>query len=173
MVIAAQILEELGYDPLQLLRPLFFPAGNMFWGAIDSFMPLVPYFVDQGRYPVEPVALDGTFLHAVERCYTFVLGSVGLGVGFLFPPQIGALSSGLRGVWFEPPMDGKESSANTDQLTETLRLHQLYTTPTKEWCDRAQRGERELTALKEVVNSIQSSRWSRLKTRWIRLMNNG
>ncbi len=170
MVFAAQILAELRLQPLHLLRPLFFPAGNMFWGAMASFLPFAPYFLEAGRYPAEPLALDGTFLHAVERCYGYLLTSAGNSVGFLFPPLNGADSSGLRGVKVEGLMTEESEVGNAPPLMEPVLLHRLYSTPASEWRGRAQRAERELQAIKEVIHSMEQTRWGRLKARYRRLI---
>jgi lipopolysaccharide biosynthesis protein len=170
MLIAAKILADLGCDPLSLLRPLFFPAGNMLWGAMASFLPLVPYFVDQALYPGEPLALDGTFLHAVERCYSYLLASAGDAVGFLFPPQIGAHSPGLRGVIVEQMIAARLDEERFTPLTEPLLLHQLYSSPCRECQEGAQLLKRELLALKEVIHSMERSRWGRVKARLRRLV---
>lgn len=170
MVITAQILSELRLEPLHLLRPLFFPAGNMFWGVMATFLPFAPYFLEPGRYPAEPLALDGTFLHAVERCYSYLLASVGHAVGFLFPPQNGADASGLRGVKVEALMTEGSEEGNVAPLMELLLLHRLYSTPSREWRGRAQRAEGELQAMTEIIHSMERTRWGRLKARYRRLI---
>jgi hypothetical protein len=163
MVIASQILAELGCDPLTLLRPLLFPAGNMFWGAMASFLPLVHYFVEPDHYPPEPIALDGTFLHAVERCYSYLLASAGDSIGFLFPPLIGAALPRLRGVKLERPLLGNPEGASIIPLPESVQLQRLYTSSAREWCERTHRTEGDLLSLKEVIRSIERSRWGRIK----------
>jgi hypothetical protein len=163
MVVVAQILAELGCDPLTLLRPLLFPAGNMFWGAMAAFLPLVPYFVEHGHYPPEPVALDGTFLHAVERCYCFLLEPAGYAIGFLFPPPIGTTPPRLRGVELERSLLGNPERASVLPLPESVELHRLYTSPAREWYERAHRTDRDLLSLKEVIRSVERSRWGKIK----------
>jgi len=163
MRIAAQILAELGCDPLTLLKPLLFPAGNMFWGTMASFLPLVSYFVNHNHYPPEPVALDGTFLHAVERCYSYLLAPAGYAIGFLFPPPIGAAPPRLRGVELERSLQGNAEGALVLPFPESVELHRLYTSPAREWCERAHRTERDLLSLKEVIRSVERSRWGKIK----------
>jgi rhamnosyltransferase len=167
MVIATQILADLGCDPLNLLRPLFFPAGNMFWGSMESFLPLVPYFTKRDHYPDEPVPLDGTFLHAVERCYGYVLKSAGFSTGYLFPRLIDAPSSGLRGLEVAALIPGSRDEPGP--WMDVLRLHTLYTSPAKRWHDRAERRERKLKALQDVMRQIEGTPWRRLKARLGRL----
>ncbi len=87
--IAASILRDFGSDEASLLAPLIFPAGNMFWGSICHFSRLIEYFSEDDRYPEEPLPTDGTFLHATERCLSFLMASKGVNVGILFPPVKG------------------------------------------------------------------------------------
>jgi lipopolysaccharide biosynthesis protein len=163
MVIVSQILAELGCDPLTLLRPLLFPAGNMFWGTMASFLPLVPYFVEHDHYPPEPVALDGTFLHAVERCYSYLLAPAGYAIGFLFPPLIGAAPPRLRGVELERSLLGNPEGGAIIHLPESVQLQRLYTSAAREWFERSHRTERDLLCLKDVIRSVERSRWGKIK----------
>jgi hypothetical protein len=164
MVIVAKILSDLGCDPLTLLRPLLFPAGNMFWGAMASFLPLVPYFVEYDHYPSEPISLDGTFLHAVERCYSYLLASAGDSIGFLFPPSIGAPPR-LRGVELERSLLGYRNQEGVSMLPlpEAVKLHHLYTSPAREYLEKTYCSEKNLIALKEVIRSVEQSRWRKIK----------
>lgn len=86
MLIAASILRDLGVPDLNLLAPLIFPVGNMFWGSMAAWLPFSRYFSEESRYPAEPLQTDGTFLHAVERCYSYLLTAAGSGIGILYPP---------------------------------------------------------------------------------------
>lgn len=44
-----------------------FPIGTMFWMRPQSLKPLFDLKLDWDDYPAEPVPIDGTMLHAVER----------------------------------------------------------------------------------------------------------
>ncbi len=169
MLLVAQILGAFGFDSLALMRPLLFPAGNMFWGAMKSFVPLTSFFLDPGHYPLEPVALDGTFLHAVERCYSYLLAPAGDAVGFLFPSQIGTPTSSLRGLEVSKLMNVAGSCPEPEHLSETLVLHRLYTAPAVEWRERTNRGQRELKSLREVIRSMEGSRLRKSVSRLRRL----
>ena len=67
---AAQLAERLGVGPL----PKFFdfPVGTMFWMRADALRPFVDLGLELDDYPAEPVAYDGTLLHAVERLFGVV-----------------------------------------------------------------------------------------------------
>jgi rhamnosyltransferase len=86
MLIAASILRDLGVSDLNILAPLIYPVGNMFWGSMAAWLPFSRYFSEESRYPTEPLQTDGTFLHAVERCYSYLLTATWSGIGILYPP---------------------------------------------------------------------------------------
>lgn len=50
-----------------------FPVGTMFWIKSASLKPLVDYGLVWGDYPVEPLPIDGTILHAIERLMPFIV----------------------------------------------------------------------------------------------------
>jgi glycosyltransferase involved in cell wall biosynthesis len=62
------------------LPPFFeFPVGTMFWARPGALAPLVELGLSWEDYPEEPVANDGTILHALERLPSFAAGKAGLG----------------------------------------------------------------------------------------------
>ena len=54
-----------------------FPVGTMFWARAAMLKPLVDLELDWKDYPEEPLAYDGTMLHAIERLIPLVAESVG------------------------------------------------------------------------------------------------
>ena len=69
--IAAQLAGRMGLrDPLP---PFFsFPVGTMFWARPQALAPLFDLGLDWNDYPAEPVPIDGTPMHALERLLPFV-----------------------------------------------------------------------------------------------------
>jgi lipopolysaccharide biosynthesis protein len=62
------------------LPPFFdFPGGTMFWARPEALKPLFDLGLDWHDYPDEPVPLDGTILHAIERLLPFVARQAGYG----------------------------------------------------------------------------------------------
>jgi glycosyltransferase involved in cell wall biosynthesis len=63
-------------DPL----PEFFdfPLGSMFWSRPAALRPLLDLGLTWNDYPDEPVAYDGTLLHALERILPFAASAEGL-----------------------------------------------------------------------------------------------
>jgi len=54
-----------------------FPIGNMFWARCDAIRPLFDAGFRWEEYPEEPVPIDGTMLHALERLTPFVASERG------------------------------------------------------------------------------------------------
>jgi len=55
------------------LPPFFnFPVGTMFWARPQALKPIFDLKLDWQDYPEEPVPIDGTMLHALERLLPFV-----------------------------------------------------------------------------------------------------
>jgi lipopolysaccharide biosynthesis protein len=52
--------------------PLYFPAGTMFWFRPSALSPLLESEISWEDFPPEPIPIDGTLAHAVERCILYV-----------------------------------------------------------------------------------------------------
>lgn len=76
--IARKLALRLGLE--QLPEFFDFPMGSMFWLRAAALEPFVALGLSWNDYPAEPVANDGTILHAVERLFGLVAESRGLGV---------------------------------------------------------------------------------------------
>jgi glycosyltransferase involved in cell wall biosynthesis len=70
LVLATDLANRMGItDPLP---PFFnFPVGTMFWARTKALMPLFDLKLGWDDYPAEPVPIDGTILHAIERLLPF------------------------------------------------------------------------------------------------------
>ena len=72
----AEILaRRLGIDPLP--EAIVFPVGSMFWARVAALEPLLISGLDWEDYPAEPVPIDGTMLHALERLLPLVVTKTG------------------------------------------------------------------------------------------------
>jgi lipopolysaccharide biosynthesis protein len=49
----------------------------MFWARTGALRPLLGLRLDWSDYPIEPVPIDGTILHAIERLLPFAAGHAG------------------------------------------------------------------------------------------------
>ncbi|MHA1280384.1 MAG: rhamnan synthesis F family protein, partial [Candidatus Helarchaeota archaeon] len=68
---AHRLCDKLGITNLQ--KHINFPAGTMFWARTDSLKPLFELNLHYDDYPEEPVPLDGSLLHAIERLLPYVV----------------------------------------------------------------------------------------------------
>jgi glycosyltransferase involved in cell wall biosynthesis len=60
------------------LPPFFdFPVGTMFWARARALQPLIGLGLDWNDYPAEPLPIDGTILHAIERLLPFAARHMG------------------------------------------------------------------------------------------------
>ena len=72
--------------PLPLEDFFDFPLGNMFWARPKALQPLLNLGLQWSDYPAEPVAHDGTLLHALERIVPLVTRKAGLNVAGVRAP---------------------------------------------------------------------------------------
>jgi glycosyltransferase involved in cell wall biosynthesis len=69
------IARRLGINPLP--EAIVFPVGSMFWARVAALEPLLTLGLDWEDYPAEPVPIDGTILHALERLLPLVVTKTG------------------------------------------------------------------------------------------------
>ena len=62
-----QLARKLGLNGLPEI--IDFPAGTMFWMRAEVLRPFVELGLRHTDYPAEPIAYDGTMLHALERLF--------------------------------------------------------------------------------------------------------
>ncbi|GAJ95792.1 rhamnan synthesis F family protein [Rhizobium rhizogenes] len=54
-----------------------FPIGTMFWARPEALKPLFEMKLDLSEIPAEPLPIDGTILHALERLIPFAVEKAG------------------------------------------------------------------------------------------------
>ena len=65
-------------DPaMEVPRSIDFPVGTMFWARPAALKPLFDLGLGWDDYPEEPVPIDGTMLHALERLLPVIAGHAG------------------------------------------------------------------------------------------------
>lgn len=74
--IAEEYSQKMGYGKLP--NEVNFPIGTMFWSRVEALRPFIDLDLHWSDYPVEPVGIDGTMLHALERLFGYVPGRMGL-----------------------------------------------------------------------------------------------
>lgn len=57
-----------------------FPTGNMFWAQSKAIKPLIDLGLNWEDYPEEPIPIDGSLLHAIERLTPFIIEKAGFRV---------------------------------------------------------------------------------------------
>jgi lipopolysaccharide biosynthesis protein/glycosyltransferase involved in cell wall biosynthesis len=67
---ARALAARMGHDKLP--DTFNFPVGTMFWIRSAALKPFVDLRLDWDSYPPEPVMIDGTMLHALERLFAVV-----------------------------------------------------------------------------------------------------
>ena len=67
---AQSLAHRLGIENLP--EDFNFPVGTMFWARADKLRPLIELDLTWTDYPAEPLATDGTLLHAIERMIPFL-----------------------------------------------------------------------------------------------------
>ena len=68
--LATSLAERMGYEG-PLPDAFDFPVGTMFWARVDVLRPLLDLNLSWEDYPAEPLPIDGTILHALERLLPF------------------------------------------------------------------------------------------------------
>jgi lipopolysaccharide biosynthesis protein len=65
-----------------------FPAGTMFWARVDALSKLVAADFREEDMPVEPLPIDGTVLHALERMLPLLCEEAGYDYATSYIPDI-------------------------------------------------------------------------------------
>lgn len=87
MPFAKPLAEALG---LRSLPDQFFsfPVGTMFWARSAALAPLFALGLDWDDYPPEPLPIDGSMLHALERLLPSIVEDAGYGRRVTFAPGV-------------------------------------------------------------------------------------
>jgi lipopolysaccharide biosynthesis protein len=76
-------------DPtMEIPHSIDFPIGTMFWARPAALKPLFDLRLGWDDYPAEPVPIDGTMLHALERLLPVVATHAGFGLMTTHVPGI-------------------------------------------------------------------------------------
>lgn len=75
--LAQNLIHKLEIDASVLNDELDFPAGTMFWFRPDALSDLFNGKITKEDFPKEPIGLDGTIAHAIERCVQYLAANAG------------------------------------------------------------------------------------------------
>lgn len=81
------ILNRLNLN-LNVPRYIDFPAGTMFWARREVLEPLFNLKIQWNDYPPEPLPLDGTILHAIERIFPILASAQGYRTAVTHTPGV-------------------------------------------------------------------------------------
>jgi glycosyltransferase involved in cell wall biosynthesis len=84
---ARRLVAAMGRGPLP--EAFNFPVGTMFWMRAAALQPFIDLGLTWEAYPAEPLATDGTSLHALERLFGVVPRLDGWQAAVTFTPGIG------------------------------------------------------------------------------------
>jgi glycosyltransferase involved in cell wall biosynthesis len=87
LAIAEELAARAGIK-LPLDRYFNFPIGTMFWARSQALRPLVGLGLDWSDYPEEPVPIDGTVMHALERLVPFAARQAGFSYATVNVPGV-------------------------------------------------------------------------------------
>jgi lipopolysaccharide biosynthesis protein len=62
-----ELIERMGYKAPLPGASMNFPVGTMFWARTAALKPLTDLNLQWEDYPEEPIPIDGSMLHAMER----------------------------------------------------------------------------------------------------------
>lgn len=85
---AKQLAKKMGIDQYLPQGNFNFPAGNMFWARTKALKPLFDFKLTWDDYPPEPIPLDGTLLHAIERILPAVVHSQNFTHAVTYVPDV-------------------------------------------------------------------------------------
>ncbi len=162
---------------------LVFPAGMMFWCQPAALEPLVKLCHTLPELPPEPLAIDGTYLHALERLVVHCCEQAGFRWRMLCreAPSLTFQTPAELSVWEEQQASFQEAAAliaaklrheneqrhcaetNFAQCREQLEGH------IRESSEQLQSADAQIKAVMQEVEEIRNS-WSWRLTRPLRLM---
>ena len=64
-----QLLQKMGFEASNQEASMNFPVGTMFWARTGALKPLIDLDLQWEDYPEEPIPIDGSMLHALERIF--------------------------------------------------------------------------------------------------------
>jgi glycosyltransferase involved in cell wall biosynthesis len=87
LTLATELAARMGIE--EPLPPYFgFPIGTMFWARPSALEPILALGLGWDDYPVEPVPIDGTILHVLERLLPFSARRAGYGIAATHTPGL-------------------------------------------------------------------------------------
>lgn len=76
--IVEKLFSRINVNSIDLDSKLIFSAGNMFWVKPAALKKLYTAGIKANEFPPEPIPIDGTLAHALERAWGFIVNDAGL-----------------------------------------------------------------------------------------------
>jgi len=111
---------------LNRLAPLVFPAGMMLWCRPKALQPLADLVAGLPSLPLEPVPVDGTSLHAIERLVAHSCEASGHDWALITPsPPLAGTTPARISVWNPLQEDYFQSTALALRASVRQRMDDL------------------------------------------------
>jgi glycosyltransferase involved in cell wall biosynthesis len=85
---AEDLARQMGFAT-PLPQHIDFPVGTMFWARTEAMQPLLRLNLTWEDYPPEPLPVDGSMLHALERLLPGVAAAAGFTFATTYLPGVG------------------------------------------------------------------------------------
>jgi len=105
--VCSSLLSKMNIDKKVDRYSLYYSVGNMFWYRPDALKPLFNMGLKYSDFPEEPIQVDGTIAHAIERLHSIVADSRGFKTLFYIN------SSELKNEYYENVLLGKTKDSNS------------------------------------------------------------
>jgi GT2 family glycosyltransferase len=114
--LVANLFSQSNIAPTVLESRLVFPAGNMFWVKPAALKKIYTKGIEVNDFPPEPIPIDGTLAHALERAWSYIVSDAELSTAIAEPDPQHALINERR--YFEEKL--LNPSDIEDIITQTV-----------------------------------------------------
>jgi hypothetical protein len=94
--IASALAETTGIPQCDLDKPFSFPAGGMFWAQTNGLTRFASLALEEASFEDEPIPIDGTLAHALERMISHLVVASGAKVLPILAKAAGQFENELK-----------------------------------------------------------------------------
>lgn len=117
-----------------------FALGTAFWCRYDALKDLFEFDWQRTDFPCEPLALNGTISHAIERCFPFIARRNGFMSGVIYNENMAARYLNMQGYMisgFMPVIHSRISMERQTFNSYCQMVGSMETVKKNTWCDRS------------------------------------